>query len=159
MQIKDYIYPFAQLTSGPSWKWLGAAIGGAAASIWPEPTLRDAVIVSLALVAADTVLGVYAAWMSGEGIKSAEFRRVLGKLLAYTIVTASLWWGFRGIQLKDLALPAATGAAYLAIVTELISIIENAHRAGMSVPKWVVSLLKGKLKEFKDGEPDKSGEV
>lgn len=155
MTSRDFYYPFAQVAAAPAWKWFVAVAGGASATIWPEPSLHGAVIASLCLVGADTVLGVYAAWVSGEPIQSSKFRRVLGKLLAYTIVTASLWWGFRAIQLKDLALPAATGAAYLAVATELISILENAAKSGMSVPKWIITMLKGKIKEIKnDSAPD-----
>lgn len=125
-------------------KALAAGAALALDYLFPEQALRGAAGTALALVVIDTVTGVLAAWQTGEPVSSAKMGRVLVKILGYSCVVLAVALTTRAFPGGTVALPFTTSLPLaFVIVTELVSVLENAHKAGLPIPKKWIKALKG----------------
>ena len=127
--------------------WIKAAlgaIGGAFAYVYgPLDTL---LVILLCFVAIDYVTGVMSAFVCRQLSSAVGFRGLLKKLMVFALVAVA--------TLLDRCLPDMHGALRAAvclfyIANEGISILENAHRMGIPIPKALRTALK-KLSEEKE---------
>lgn len=99
---------------------------------------HDAVFAVVMLMVFDTVLGIWATITEGKPITSRRFSRVLIKGTVYLVSISAGYF-------VDLTVPGnavqATMIAFVS-VTEFISILENAGRLGMEVPKKLLNHLR-----------------
>ena len=116
-----------------------------AAFIFDEPNF---VIVMVALVIIDLVTGVLYAWMQ-HTISSARFARGALKLFGYVAVVAALHWVGMYIELLSSFDKIVLGWF---CVTELISIIENAGKLGVPIPRFVLQRLETVRQSFNEKE-------
>lgn len=119
-------------------KWLVALIGAIAAYIFPTEGLIVEFAATAALIGIDTITGIIASITEQKPVTSNGFVRVLGKLIGYASVVCVVSILFRYIPgLTDWRIPAITAVMVLVMMTEGISIIENAKRLGIRVPNWI----------------------
>jgi len=108
-----------------------------------DPTLHNALWALAALMIVDFASGVMTAKVTGDQITSAKIFRTALKFAVYFTLIAS---GHLTVTAGLPFIPAdAIILTYLA-ATELISIIENAGRAGYAVPQKLLN----QLQEFRD---------
>lgn len=110
-----------------------------------DPTKYNVVMAVLMLVAMDFVSGLYASYKCDQPIVSRKIYRSAVKVVVYTFIIASARLtetaGFNFFDVDGAA------AMFLAL-TELISILENAGRAGYAIPRKILN----KLLKYRDGE-------
>ena len=93
--------------------------------------------VLLVLVALDTLTGVMVA-IQNKTVSSRRFFATGRKLLVYfTLILAT----HQVVRLSNLTEWLDPTMALFCATTELISIIENANKLGVPVPKWIVEKL------------------
>lgn len=140
---------WAQMLTDHAWfKAASAAMGGWLAYILPTEAVRASCGACAILIAIDTITGIAASIRSGHPLSSAKFSRVLSKLIAYGSVVAVVSICGRYLPgLADFRVPAITAALYLILATEGISVLENASKLDVKLPKGLVKWLKGKLQE------------
>lgn len=112
------------------WLKLGT---GALAALWAQtPPLVQLLIWLMAL---DMVTGILAAILNRELSSAASFRGVLKKVMVLALVVS-------GILLEPhVGLPVADAIAGFYCAHEIISISENAARAGLPVPDVLKAVL------------------
>jgi len=93
--------------------------------------------VLLILVMMDTLLGTMIAYQE-KNISSQGFFRTGKKLIVYFTLLIS---AHQVVRISDLTAWLDPSMALFCAATELISIIENAHRLGIPVPKGIVTKL------------------
>jgi toxin secretion/phage lysis holin len=108
--------------------------------------------VLLALVVLDYIHGIAAAAVEGKVSSKEGFRKLPKKVLIFIMVAVG--------HLVDLLLGKGTmvqdGVIFFYATNEIISIVENAGRAGLPVPpglKKIIDVLKNKTGEDGDGTP------
>lgn len=107
------------------------------------------VVVLLGLMALDILSGVLAAYIAKKLCSSASFRGMLKKVLILAVVAAAML--FERIVPN---MPWGQIVAFFFVVTESISIIENASNAGVPIPKqFRDALLKARADEEKKQQP------
>lgn len=116
----------------------------------PTSALQDMTVVAGILVIMDTITGVAASYNSGDAIKSARFSRVLSKILVYSCVIGAVSVAFKALPgALPMREPAVSAVIGMIIVTELISIIENADRMDLKiVPKWIRNIVREQQRRF-----------
>lgn len=130
--------------STPSLKAAAGIAGGIAAFFFPTETLENLAIGAGALVLADTVTGVWAAYQSGQPIRSSKFARLISKVVGYG-------GAFLVARVVERNTPSTTeiepvlSAALLSavIATEGWSVLENARKMGLKLPSMLTNALKG----------------
>lgn len=155
--IRDYLHPLAQAFT-PTWpKGIVGGIVGFLALLYPVQALRDLMVLTVVLLVVDTSMGVLAIFVEGKAFESSKFRRVIGKSFGYFVVPASIYWSAKilsasfGSQGFDVM--TASIVCGFVVLTELVSILENARRCGMGIPKKVITALRGKAKEMEGADP------
>jgi hypothetical protein len=153
------------LFTGPAWKPYLAAIITAIAWSYPLEGLRVAVITSLALLAFDFVLGMYASLaIRGEKLDPRKLVRSAMKIFVYTAFPVAVWKSLMVLALsRDVALAVAGGIAALAVATEFVSIARHLNETRLfPVPKWLTKLLEDRIKDLSGsklpsslGKPDR----
>lgn len=148
---------FTKLFADASWvKYPCALLTALVAYVLPTEQVQNATIAAGALMLLDTVTGVVAARVSGKAISSASFSRVLVKILAYGSVVLVAALTARNVPSLGFAHEAVVmGVVVLIILTEGISIIENARRMGVKVPPGIDKLLQDKIDQVTAPEPQK----
>lgn len=146
-------------TGHAAWKWLAAACGAVLGFLAPTEAQQQAVIGLAGLIILDMVTGIAASRMKGGAITSARLSRTLGKLLAYGSVLAVIAVVCRTVEGLDATHAALfTAAAALGILTEALSIIENAQALGVKLPPWVTNVLRSRHNEAEGPSPaDETG--
>lgn len=99
---------------------------------------RDALVALLALIIIDFFSALLAAYNSNESIKSAKIFRTALKIVVYFSLVSA---GFLAEHTVAIGIIDELILGFLA-VTELISILENAGKAGYAVPKGLLNTLK-----------------
>lgn len=103
---------------------------------------KEALTALLVLIAMDSVSAVFAAYKRKEEISSRKFSKTAIKIAVYfTMVSAA----FLAEKAVPIGIIDDTVIAFL-VLTELISILENAGKAGYAVP----SKLLNKLSDIRD---------
>lgn len=103
------------------------------------------VVVLLGLMALDIFTGILAAYIAKKLCSSASYRGMLKKVLILAVVAAAML--FERIVPN---MPWGQIVAFFFVVTESISIVENASNAGVPIPKqFRDALLKAKAEEEK----------
>lgn len=133
-------------------KWCAGALALALEYVFPDVALRGAAATALALVVLDTVTGVLAATQTGTPVSSAKMGRALVKVLGYSCVVLAVALATRAFPGGLAALPftASLPIAFV-VVTELVSILENAHKMGLPIPHRWIKALRGVQKSIEDG--------
>lgn len=133
-------------------KWCAGALALALEYVFPDVALRGAAATALALVVIDTVTGVLAATQTGVAVSSARMGRVLVKILGYSCVVLAVALATRAFPGGVAALPFTSSLPIaFVVVTELVSILENAHRMGLPIPHRWIKALKGVQKSIEEG--------
>lgn len=128
-------------------KWLLAAIAIAVDFVLPTSMVKDAAIGAAALIAFDTITGLYAAWQTGT-VSSKKFSRLLGKILGYASVLTVVAVVSKFVPgMAEYAGLGATGILTMVILTEGISVLENVVRIGVPLPFGLTEMLKKRLGE------------
>ena len=101
----------------------------------------------LALVAIDTVTGIWASRIKGFKLSSGKMRALIAKITLYLILLVAVAITIRNIQIGDLKSWISGFVITALCVRELVSITENIGviHPGL-VPKWV----RAKLADFDD---------
>jgi len=110
-------------------------------------TLQTAALQAiLMLVVLDMITGIFAAYKTGESIRSRKFFASAVKLSLYLIMISAAHF----VEVAVPELSGFTDEAMIAFValTEIISVIENISKAGYATPQRILETLK-KLKEAK----------
>ena len=108
-----------------------------------DSALRDGMMALAALVIFDFLSGVFVAKKTGEQIKSAKvFRTALKMAVYFTLISSGHLVGTAGLPFLQVDAIILTFLA----VTELVSIIENAGRAGYAIPQKLLN----QLRNFRD---------
>ena len=117
--------------------YLVAALVGLASIFAP---IRDVLTVTLVLITADLLTGMYAAHKRGESIQSSAIRRTVSKVLIYEIAIAIAFLAQH--YLMDDVLPAAKLIASMVGMVELKSVLENLNSiSGTDLLKAVIDKL------------------
>jgi toxin secretion/phage lysis holin len=102
----------------------------------------------ITLVFIDFVLGFILAWKERR-LSSSGAKKTIYKIAAYICT----WMAFKlASAIPALEVPMltmASGVAALAVIVELISILENANKLGLKLPGWIRQRLE-KLKDQLD---------
>lgn len=112
--------------------------------LFPTEALQGMAIGAGSLMVCDTVTGVWAAYITRRAIKSARLSRLGSKVIGYgSIVIACAVIpqtipGFKGGEIFSVG-----GILGFVIVTEGVSIIENARRMGLPIPSKLADALMG----------------
>ena len=146
--IREYLHPLAQAFT-PTWpKGIVGGLVGLLALLYPVQALRDLMVLTVVLLVVDTSMGVLAIFVEGKAFESSKFRRVIGKSFGYFVVPASIYWSAKilsasfGSQGFDVMI--ASIVCGFVVLTELVSILENAKRCGMAIPPKVIEALRGR---------------
>lgn len=128
-------------------KWPLAFAGALVGYLLPTEAMQASAVGVLSLIAIDTVTGLWAALRTGEPVSSRKAGRIIDKLLAYGSVLAVMAIITHNVPaLSSLQGGAVTAWLTVAMFTESISILENAHKLGVKT-KWLTKWLKERLKE------------
>lgn len=98
---------------------------------------HESLIALLLLIVLDFIFGIGAARVNGVGIKSSKIRRSAFKIATYYLMISAGFLTEKGITFLPLD---ETILAFL-VLTELISILENAGRCGFAIPKKLLAQL------------------
>jgi phage-related holin len=130
----------------PSLKWLVALLVSMADYVFPARGARDVAIATAMMILLDTATGVVAAWVKKKPISSREFARVLVKFVGYGSVTVVASVATKHVPgLTDFQSATVSGVLTLILVTELVSILENAAKMGIKLPFGLYERLKERL--------------
>ena len=130
----------SQIWQGPPLKALISLVF-TASWLFPAPNTHPGMAVALALLLLDTLTGAVAAVVTGHGLSSRRFGRVIIKFFGYSIlimvahlVPVALW--------KDAEAVSVTIALGLIVTTEATSVLENLRKMGVPIPLQIIALLK-----------------
>lgn len=138
----------------PFAKTVAAATGGIIGYVFREHGTAQAAVAAAVLIGLDTITGVAAAAVGGKEISSRAFARTLVKILGYaSVVLVCAIAGQHVPGLDSYHAATVTGVVTLVILTEAISILENVHAMGVSLPFGLSDLLKKRLAEH-NAQPD-----
>lgn len=123
-------------------KWLAGAAAGILAALTQAPQLiRDAVVVSVVFLLADTLTGFIRACMEGRARSRSLLRGVTAKGVQYTL----LFTLFGGAAILAHNVYINLGAFGIIIGVESVSIIENLYAmerlGGVKLPRWARDLV------------------
>lgn len=124
-------------------KYIGAGVLTALAFLF-DPLQKDAVIALSILVSFDFLTGIAAAYKTGEVIQSRKCFRTAIKYTIYMMLVSAGHLMETVIPL----LPGQSAIVAILVITEMISILENAAKIGYSIPHKLLN----KLKDMRDGE-------
>lgn len=131
----------------PLLKYLAGVAGAAWGYLFPDQAVRDAAVAACAMIALDTITGLWAAIVTGLAVKSAKFGRALSKLLGYGSVVAVCAVVTRHVPGASAWQAMSVSAVVtLVIVTEAISILENVRKLGIRLPFGMEKLLEERLR-------------
>lgn len=117
--------------------YLSAALLGIASIFAP---IQSVLLVTLVLISADLLTGMYAAYKRGEAIQSSAIRRTVSKVLIYEIAIALAFLAEH--YLMGDTLPAAKLIASMVGMVELKSVLENLNSiSGTDLLKSVIEKL------------------
>lgn len=150
--MSDLLQTLASATQKLAWgehpvvKWLLAACGAVMSYVAGEGTGQRIVLAAAGLIALDAVTGVAASWYERKPIQSRVMGRTIVKILAYgsTLLVAA-------VMAREIAPGSAAtewsvgGIATLVIVTESVSILENAVRLGIRLPGGLLEKTRERL--------------
>lgn len=144
MALGSFLKALTSLFAQAQTKVVAGAAGAVLGYFFPSSATRDMFVVSGILLLMDTITGTIAAWQTGEAMQSRRFARVLAKAMVYSCVAGAVSISLRvlpgTLSLQDEGVTAILG---LVIVTELISIIENADKMNLKVvPPWLRNLVR-----------------
>lgn len=130
--------------AAPSLKAAAGFAGGLAAYFFPTETLANLAIGAGALILADTVTGVWAAYQSGQAVRSSKFARLISKAVGYGGAYLVARVVEQNTPITAEIEPMLSGALLSAvIVTEGWSVLENARKMGLKLPALLDNALKG----------------
>ena len=132
-----------------AFKWLTAAVVTALNYVVPGITAQTMAIALFAFIVLDTMTGARAAYVTGEKITSAKLGRVGTKLLGYgsVCIVSSLVTKLipdTNDIMQELGVSATLG---LFMAVEGLSILENVKRMGVIVPKALLTMLEGRVRD------------
>jgi toxin secretion/phage lysis holin len=112
-----------------------AALSAVIAGIWGgfHPLVQTLVV----LIALDFASGLLLAWSTGSVSSDASYRGMAKKAMMLLLVGAAHAYN----ATQPLGFDAATAVAGLFSTTEFISIIENAGRLGLPIPKPLMDAM------------------
>jgi toxin secretion/phage lysis holin len=113
-----------------------AGLAGFAVSLWLG--LSVAMQALVVLMVADVVTGVLAGGKAGELDSDISYRGMRKKAMQTVLVGLTTYLG----ALPAINLPLGEGVAWAFCATEILSVIENADRLGVTMPAPVVAALK-----------------
>ena len=130
------------------------AVTGAAVLEWLFPSTANALLISVGIMLAlDAITGVCAAWARNEFITSRGFARTIQKLIGYGACVLVVSLVSRGIApgVADARAIAVAGVLTVILITEGISVLENAAKMGIKLPPAILRRLKTHLSSAVDG--------
>lgn len=135
-----------KIINWPSFKFIGATAISLAGILFDSITY-DAIIALLILMAFDFVTAIIVAYKTGQPIQSARIIRSALKVAVYMLLVSSGHLAEVGINVDMFPLNFIdeTIIGFL-VVTELISIIENAGKMGYAIPNKLLN----KLNQYKN---------
>src|SRR4051812_14427200 len=125
-------------------KWIGAGI----AAQWVQ--LPGPLQTLLVFMAADYASGLLVAWQKKELSSDRGRRGLIKKVQVLILIGVAHWLEPLGLQ----HIHAEQIVIYGFLVTELISIVENAHRGGVPIPAPLVAALLAAKKLQKTATPE-----
>ena len=148
MSLQNFYQSLSKMFSNIEVKAAAALALGWLEYVLPTDTARHIAIWCLVLIALDTVTGAWACIVKGEALESRKLARLGTKILGYGSVVVVC-------AAATNALPSAKGMQEIAVcsvlgfvlATEGLSILENATKMGLPVPKKLKNALKGVKQE------------
>jgi toxin secretion/phage lysis holin len=113
-----------------------AGFVGFAVSLWLGLSIAMQALV--VLMVADVVTGLLAGGKAGELDSDVSYRGMRKKAMQCVLVGLTTYLG----ALAPINLPLGEGVAWAFCATEVLSVIENAARLGVTMPDPVVAALK-----------------
>lgn len=127
-------------------KWLGALCMAIVSYFLPAQAQRDAMVGAIWLILTDMVTGMIAARSTGKAITSAKLSRTIVKVIAYGAVISVASVVTRHIPgAAEFQGASITGVLTLMILTEAVSILENARAMGVTLPDTLERWLKDRV--------------
>lgn len=147
---------FAEL---PFAKWCVGLAGAMLGFLLPTDALQAAGATAGILILVDTVTGLMRAWHTGDAIRSVKLRRVFVKIVGYMSVLFVAVSVPRVVPgLGGVTEASATGVVGLVVLTEGVSILENAVAMGLKLPFGLLDLMREKLGHAERGKADEEVE-
>lgn len=129
------------------YKALASALVSFIGFFLPSEQLRSMALGAFTLVILDTLSGAAVAIKKGVPFSSGKFSRVLSKLMLYSAVVGGSAVVTRFVPgMSDYQQIGVVAVLTFVMITELISIFENAAAYGLKLPKGILSALQGRLK-------------
>lgn len=115
----------------------------------PEAYLQDCAIAAIGLIVFDALTAMAAAYLTGEAISSAKAGRTLSKFVIYFCLVGAISLAFKTVPELVQVRPRAVQVILIwVILRETISIIENADKANIRIPKALRNIVRDASKRL-----------
>ncbi len=157
MEILSYTFRFAARAIGQIGTPQGVLTTAAAlvGYFLPESYLQDSAIAAVGLIVFDALTAMAAAYLTGEAITSAKAGRTLSKFVIYFCLVGMVSLAFKTVPELVQVRPRAVQVILIwVILREAISVIENADKANIRIPKALRNLVRDASKRLaKEEQP------